>query len=239
MAQDTLNTLLGLRGGELIAVTGCGGKTAVVKRLAQAAGHQKVLVMPTTKIWPMGEGAVLCTTRAACLSHRPRHGVQCLGVLNSATGKLCAPPQADWPQLTQGYDLVLMEADGSRGLPCKGWREDEPVIYAGADIILGVVPIGAVGLPATAQHVYNLGQFLADTGLNAGAPIILDALAAMAGSGLFGRKNARRVLLVNQADDAEKEALAQRLVGTVRKRYPALAEQFIVGSAQANRWAMA
>ena len=113
-------TLLGLEDKAIIAVIGCGGKTSLIASLANEYRHKKVLVTPTTKMFPI-------------------EGIQCLGILNEASGKLEALKQEQLEAIIPQYDLVLLEADGSAGLPCKGWLADEPVVPAFCTHTIGVV----------------------------------------------------------------------------------------------------
>ena len=104
-----------------IAVVGCGGKTSLIELLADRMRDKKVLISTTTKIFPPKmKDIVLFETLRQCEEHEPRTGVQCMGILNSASGKLEALPDSFLAAIKSRYDIVLLEADGSRGLPCKG-----------------------------------------------------------------------------------------------------------------------
>lgn len=229
--------MLVVQPGETLAVVGCGGKTTLVGALARERGEGAVLVMPTTKILPM-HGIPLCSTLDACLAHQPQPGVQCLGVLNPDTGKLEAPPEAHWQQLAQGYGLVLMEADGSRGLPCKGWRDDEPVVPAFATRTLGVVTTAALGQPVGEDTVLNPDAFCHLTGLSLGDEITLDALADMvaAPGGMFKNRQGQAVLLVNRVEGMAQLKAAKALAQRIRVRHPKAVDLIYLGSAQDNQW---
>lgn len=241
--MQQLSELLGIQTGARISVVGCGGKTSIINLLAQQNSRRPVLILPTTKILPPGAACTtLCKTPAECQSHTPHSGVQCMGVLNQSTGKLEALPAPDLAAVGQnaGYALVLMEADGSRGLPCKGWLPGEPVVPAFTTLTLGVLPITALGLTATEEHVQRLQQFLALTGLRHGNAITADALAAMAAapSGMLKCAVGRTALIVNQAQDDDARQKAAELCDRIRLRYPGVIRHFIVGSARQNQWSM-
>lgn len=230
MTGAGLGRLLALEPGEALAVVGAGGKTTVVNSLAEEHRNQRVLIMPTTKI---------CAPANVPLNPpRPLPGIQAAGRLDPETGKLTAPPAESLERLARGYDLVLMEADGSRGLPCKGWLENEPVVPEFASRTLGVVTTRALGLAADESRVLRLPEFLALTGLEAGAPITLEALAAMvcADDGMFKGSWGRRVLLINAAEEPGRMAQAEALAQTLQKRYPECIERIYAGSARQNRW---
>lgn len=238
--ETNLTQLLQLHPGEKIAVVGCGGKTAVIELLAQQNSAGSVLVAPTTKIrLPDSEGAVVCTTADACLAHTPHTGIQYAGLANPATQKLEAlPPAALAKMVEKGYSLTLLEADGSRGLPCKGWLATEPVIPPFVTRTVGVVTVWALGKPATEETVCRLPQFLALTGLAQGQPITLAALAAMVGApgGMFKSKRGPACLIINQLESEESHRKATLLLALIEQNYPGTIDGCLFGSARENHW---
>ena len=119
--------LLGLRPG-VTAVIGSGGKTSLLRRLAEELPGT-VLLCTTTHIRPFEEYPLLTAPtpediRKALTAHR----VLCLGT-PCENGKLTAPSLSIETLATlAGY--VLVEADGSRQLPLKAHEAHEPVIPA-------------------------------------------------------------------------------------------------------------
>jgi probable selenium-dependent hydroxylase accessory protein YqeC len=235
----SLSSLLGIGAKSRVAVFGCGGKTSLIGILADENRDKKVLISPTTKIMPpAGEGIALLASRESAAAHRPAAGIQCMGVLDRATGKLKALPEEDMAALVPGYDVVLMEADGSRGLPCKGWNERDPVIPAFTTHSVGVLSIRALGLPADDDHVFRLPLFLDMTGLRQGDVITLQALAMMAVSpaGLMRRAAGCAMLVINQADDPDDMKNAAALASLIRQKNANIASVIVAGSAIRNTW---
>jgi len=106
--------------------------------------------------------------------------------------------------LRHHFDMVLVEADGSRGLPVKAPATHEPVIPACTDLVLGLVGLDCLGKPMDENTVHRSGLFAAVTGCRPGEAIRPDHLAALArsGEGLFkgAPPGALRVLVLNKAD---------------------------------------
>ena len=226
-------------GGQAIAaVVGCGGKTTLIESIAREYSHRKVLVTPTTKIWPMHGIAPTYTTPEECLLHRPVQGLQCMGVMNDASGKLEALPLELLERLISQYDLVLIEADGSRGLPCKGWQPDEPVVPGYCTDTIGVATLGALGRPADEDAVLRLPEFLALTGLQRGESVSLRALTDMvcADQGMFRCASGRQSILINQVEDGDSAAVAEDWLKSIRQAYPGRFACLAYGSARANEW---
>lgn len=225
--------------GQKLAVTGCGGKTSLIELLADTNRDKKVLIMTTTKIRaPLQEGVTLCETLDDCLAHTSHQGIQCLGVFDATRGKFSGPPPEYWERLVQGYDLVLMEADGSRSLPCKGWADFEPVIPAFTTITVGVVTLLGLGRPANGETVLRLPEFCRLTGLAESGTITMEALADMVGApgGMFKNAVGRRTLLINQVEDEPALAKAKELAGLLRQRHPGAAGEIYAGSVIENHW---
>lgn len=234
----------------IVAVVGCDGKTTFIESLARECCDKKVLVTPTTKIFPMaghsvagshsmagGHSVVLRSTLAECEAHSPVSGIQCLGIKNAATGKLEALPPQLLAEIVPQYDVVLLEADGSRGLPCKGWRANEPVVPVFCTHTVGILTLNALGKPADERYVLNLAEFCALTGLQRGEAIHLHALERMlcAERGMFRNAAGRQCLLLNQAED-ENAAPAAAWARDLRRKMPQRFFRLAYGSAGKNDW---
>ena len=226
----------------IIAVIGCGGKTTLISSLANELRYKKVLVTTTTKIYPVaGKDIIVCTTEQDCLKHKPVNGIQCLGVLNGLGGKLEALRADLLEEIIQHYDLVLIEADGSKTLPCKGWRPDEPVIPQYCTHIIGVASMAALGKPADENTVHRLPEFLKLTGLRRGEIISIKALTDMitADNGMF--RNAldttgKKSIFVNNADDEANAAIAKKMLTGIEEAQPGVYACLAYGSVQLNKF---
>ena len=212
---------LGLSGGSIAAVVGCGGKTSLIGLMAKSFRNKKVLVSPTTKMFPMNAD-----------------GFDCLGIFHEDSGKLGALPARELKDLIPRYDITLLEADGSKGFFAKGWRENEPVVPHYCTHTIGVVTLKALGLAATSGVVHCLPEFLALTGLREGETISAEALSEMVGSplGMFKNSAGRRFLIVNQIEDDDAARAAQAFLMMIKARYPGRFERHIYGSIHYNTW---
>ncbi|MCL1917042.1 MAG: selenium cofactor biosynthesis protein YqeC [Peptococcaceae bacterium] len=223
----------------ILAVTGCGGKTSFINLLAEKKRDKKVLISPTTKTYPLYADRVkLCKTLQQCEEHQPQTGVQCLGILNTATGKLGPLPEHVLADMMPDYDLMLLEADGCRGLLCKGWRENEPVIPWFCTHTVGIVTMNALGSAATESIIHRLPEFLSITGLQKGKPITPQALEAMVCSaqGMFKNSAGARYLLVNQVEDNTTARIARSFLQRIKKNYSNHFTKLLYGSVHLDMW---
>ena len=134
--------LLGIRPG-LTAVIGSGGKTSLLRVLAQELSHRgTVLLATTTHIMRPNWCPFAATAAELCdgFAHSP---IVCAGSYNPE-GKLTAP---DFPGWQYAADFVLVEADGSKRLPLKAHAPHEPVIPPEANQTILVVGASGFGRP--------------------------------------------------------------------------------------------
>jgi probable selenium-dependent hydroxylase accessory protein YqeC len=231
--------MLNISTGSVVAVVGCGGKTSLIELMADRLREKKVLVSTTTKIFPPRmKDIMLCENLGQCEEHEPRMGIQCMGLMNSASGKLEALPEAFLAALQPSYDIVLLEADGSRGLLCKGWLANEPVVPDYCTHTFGLITMGALGKPAGETTVHRLPEFFAQTGVGEGQTITEAALEAMvcAPKGMFKNSAGKRYVIVNQVEDDATAAIAMSFLRTIKEKYPVRFEKLLFGSVHNDAW---
>ena len=118
--------LLEIRQG-VTALIGSGGKTTMLYTLAEELQRRgRVLCCTTTHILPPGHMPVLTDPTAAQLAQGA--ALPCLCAGSSAVGGKLGPLAVPMEELAARWDYVLVEADGSRGLPLKAHAPHEPVI---------------------------------------------------------------------------------------------------------------
>lgn len=239
MSALQLSALLEILTGSIISVVGCGGKTSLIELLASQNSEKKVLISPTTKILQMNTANVtLCDTLEISIQHVPQKGIQCLGQFNEQNGKLEALPEHVLTDMIPLYDIVLMEADGSRGLPCKGWRENEPVVPPYSTHTVGVVTMDALGKEATSEIVHSLPEFLSLTGLRESEPINEQTLEDMVclPNGMFKGSAGQQYLLVNRVENKTTIQIAEFFLNIIKVKYPGRFKRLIFGSVHRNMW---
>lgn len=131
----------------IVAVVGSGGKTTYIREQADRylAQGKKVLITTTTHMYAKED--TLFTNDAeeicACLQLKGYcMAGQCTG---DKPTKICALSPDVLARAAQCADVVLVEADGSKGKPVKFPAAHEPVIPDGTDTIVIVMGFFAVG----------------------------------------------------------------------------------------------
>lgn len=131
----------------IIAVVGSGGKTTRIHKLTEKYRKEgkKVLVTTTTHMYEE-EGCDL-TGNVESISWTLETFGYCMAGLPAENGKITALSKKVYDSVYTYADVVLVEADGSKGLPIKYPAEYEPVIPDHAEEIHIVVGLSALGKP--------------------------------------------------------------------------------------------
>ena len=198
-----------------------------------------MLISPTTKTFPIkNDKVILCDTIKDSIEHEPQTGIQCLGRFNNKNGKLEALPEHVLADLIPHYDIVLMEADGSRWLSCKGWSDSEPVVPAYSTHTVGVATIDVLGKTATDKTVHHLPEFLSLTGLSENDIItekVLEDMICLPG-GMFKNYSGNQYLLINKIESKKSEYAGKTLLENIRINHLKRFKRLICGSIQKNVW---
>jgi probable selenium-dependent hydroxylase accessory protein YqeC len=108
---------------------------------------------------------------------------------------------------------VLVKADGARNRLFKAPGDDEPQIPPGADRVLVVASVRALGEPVTEAAVHRPGRVAGLAGVDVGDELTPEAMASVLSHPEGGRKGvpdgADCVVLLNMVDDGAHEAAAR------------------------------
>ena len=131
----------------IIAVVGSGGKTTLLKKLAAQYREDGKTVFVTTTTHMFMEEDTLLTDDADVIIHRLKEkGYVMAGIPEGE--KIKALSRQTYDTVCSFADIVLVEADGSKGLPLKYPNASEPVIPENTDEIIVVCGLNAIGQPA-------------------------------------------------------------------------------------------
>ena len=133
-------------GPYVISLTGGGGKTSLIRRLAWEGMEQglKVFVTTTTHMAVPLRLGVFSGSGQDVKEMLDREHAVVAGQTNGA-GKISYMGDGAYGSLCPLADLVLVEADGAKRLPLKVPRGNEPIIPDNTDLILCVSGLSAAG----------------------------------------------------------------------------------------------
>ena len=146
-------------GPYVISLTGGGGKTSLIRRLAWEGMEQglKVFVTTTTHMAVPLRLGVFSGSGQDVKEMLDREHAVVAGQTNGA-GKISYMGDGAYGSLCPLADLVLVEADGAKRLPLKVPRGNEPIIPDNTDLILCVSGLSAAG--SLAAEGYGLPDAL-------------------------------------------------------------------------------
>lgn len=131
----------------IIAVVGSGGKTTLIKQMAEQFRSQGKSVFVTTTTHMVSEPDTLLTDDAnKIISRLQYNGYAMAGIPEKE--KIKALSKETYKAVCAHADVVLVEADGSKRLPLKYPNDSEPVIPENADEIIVVCGLSAIGQKA-------------------------------------------------------------------------------------------
>jgi probable selenium-dependent hydroxylase accessory protein YqeC len=208
----------GRAGARVVALVGGGGKTSAMFALGRLFARRglRVLATTTTRILDPETaseregrlfGKVLILGYPA--SNEGREILRNAGsplVLGARRDgeKLCGVDSVSIDAMADLFDVVLVEADGSRGLPIKAPASHEPVVPASSCVVIGVVGLDALGRTMDERVAHRPELFGPLVGCAPGERITAAHVARLAASpmGLFkgAPAKARRIVLLNKAD---------------------------------------
>ncbi len=241
---------LGVRPGDVIALTGAGGKSTAMLRLAAelAADGLRVLTTTTTR---MARSEAALPPLSLALGDPPTLPGDLSQSLETHRHVFLYSHDAP-PDKVRGFepawvdahlavypaaDVLLVEADGGRRRPFKAPYDHEPPIPTTATCVVPTAGLSVLGQPLDETHVYNPEAISLYTGTPPGAPITPALLAPVLSAPSLGLRNvppaARVIPLLNQATDASLPAareaavrlasvprIAQVLIGAVAGEWP-------------------
>jgi len=131
----------------VIAVVGSGGKTTRIHRLTEEYRKigKRVLVTTTTHMY-REDGCVLSGKVDEIIERLESYGY-CMAGMPAEEGKMKALTLEIYEAVCEYADVVLVEADGSKGMSVKFPAEHEPVIPDNVNEIHIVTGLCAVGKP--------------------------------------------------------------------------------------------
>ena len=207
---------------KLAAVIGGGGKTTLLFKLGlqlAASGAAVLLTTTTHPAWPPPADDAFCAPSAPEeLASAARPGTLVLAGYPAESEKMVGLSPEFLASACKSFGHVLCEADGSRRLPLKWHRADEPCIPAGTDLLIQVVGLSALDRPAAeVLHRHELSG-LPPAHRIAEEDIARLMLRAFAHCGV----SCPALALLNQADTPQLRARGEAIARTLRANgYPA------------------
>lgn len=231
--------------GDIVALTGAGGKTTTMFAIGQEAIKLgwKVVMTTTTRIFAPKPDQLLKliieTTPEGLLS-KIKTNLASLPLVVAGAGldqenKLKGLDQEFIAKITgTGADLIIVEADGAARKPFKAPREGEPVIPNTVTLVVPIVGIDCLGKPLNREYTHRPERIAGLTGMNIGDLVTAQAVAKVLlhrrGYGQDILRHSRWVPFINKVESIAALNSAMEIAGLLRLGG---AKRVVIGAAQA------
>lgn len=219
-----LFNVLNLKSKKIISIVGAGGKTSLMFFLAKKLSKGfKVLVTTTTKIYipEITEYDYIATDKNSIQRYMKmeHNGVYVFGKTISKENKIIGLDFKILNKLRDYFDYILIEADGAKQKPLKGWCNFEPVICDATDMTIGVIDIKVIGMKAIPKNIFRLDEFVKLSDIKKGEKIKVDHLVKMIShpKGLFKNAIGNKVVYINKVENTIDRKNCDNLVQKLQK----------------------
>jgi molybdenum cofactor cytidylyltransferase len=165
--------------GDVVALTGAGGKTSALLALGHELADEGWRVLATStvefgyeqaRLMPYALSSESSAQQLTDALHKHNfvfaHGSRGSGAYEGA------PPEwFGWALDSLDADVLLVEADRAAGLPLKAPYPDEPIIPPETSLVIPMASLSALGAPLDAEHIYNPQAMVERYGFYEGAPV--------------------------------------------------------------------
>jgi probable selenium-dependent hydroxylase accessory protein YqeC len=207
--MKTLTELFDIKKGDVVSITGTGGKTSLLFKLGNELRiKSRVLITTSTRIYmPSKKDYDFMYTMEEYMSDKKwnHEGATVIyGEYVKKENKLIGIKDVDLEKVMDDFDVVLIEADGSKMLPLKAWKDYEPPILKRTTKSIGVFPVDMIGEKISRDNIYNYEDFIK---LTEGMSIVDNETVGKICSdknGIFKNSRGSLYLYINRADDSEQ-----------------------------------
>lgn len=216
---ESLKDLFGIKRGDVVTITGSGGKTSLMFALADLLKKEgRVLITTSTKIGlpQKGQADYICSSLSQYKKIRKEKFSLVLGEYLKEKDKLSSIGEGELEKIRGDFDFILIEGDGSRNLPLKYRKDYEPVIFPQTTKTIAVFPIKVLGKSPSRDLIYNYEAYKREIGKG-----IIDEEAFLklikSTPGPFKDFPGEKFVYINQADTDLERNKAEKLIDFLRE----------------------
>lgn len=237
-----LADLIEIKRGDIISLTGAGGKTMAMFFLAQQLKNKKILVTTTTKIFLPDKNFYdyygLGSEKLLEMNNNKANGIYLAAKKINEENKLSGFEQETLAEAAQNYDIVIIESDGAKRKLLKGWRGDEPVIIKNTTKTVGIINFKLLGQPINAENIHRVEEYARLTGADLNTPVTLEQLQLLVlqPQGLFKNAQGEKTLYINMVETNEDQKTAAGFIRLFSSRQLTYLDKVIMGSFDLRRF---
>lgn len=206
--EKLLSEAIGLKKGETIVVVGAGGKSTFCLSLCDELKYNnRVIFTTSTKMFlpKLKEKYHICLGKGFLAKKLIENGAYIAARKELPNHKVLPYEIKKIDSLKENGDYLIIEGDGSKMKPLKGWNETEPVFVERTDKTIGIISIKALDLKINEENIHRLDKFLEISKGVLEERVNITHLYNVVNNenGLFKDSKGRKVLLINQVESIE------------------------------------
>lgn len=241
-----------IKNKDIVTIVGAGGKTSLMFSASSLLRkNYKVLVTTTTNIYVPNEKfydkmIMLCEIKGENynnLIEKSNNGVYVIGneIVNNLEADKSKIKGLNFEALDKiipYFDIVIIEGDGSKEKPLKGWKDLEPVVYNKTTKTIGVVDIKTIGLNINEENIHRLDEFLKIINDEEAKKVKVKHLKniILNKKGLFKSFEGEKILFINKTENIKDKKNAVLLINKVKDENLSYINKFIYGSITKNEF---
>ena len=233
---ETLGKLLNLQKKDIVTVVGSNGKTTFCLNLCKELKKEKKIVFLTTtvKILPINKKYGFADITIPDIENEAEekereifsemeitsfllnleknlnnsNNIYVLGIYDRKIGKITSLSPKILEDISGKCDYMIIEGDGSKMKPLKGWNKTEPVYTKNTTKSVGILPINIIGDKISDVNIHRMEEFLKISGGQKNETLTLNHLynVIVHENGLFQYSLGEKILILNCAErDKDKE----------------------------------
>ncbi|MGM8258392.1 selenium cofactor biosynthesis protein YqeC [Clostridium perfringens] len=215
-----MSDLIDIKIGDIISVVGSGGKTTFIYNLAKEIKNKKILISSTTKMLYPEENQVdyfFCLAEDNEISIK--EGRTFIGGEKVSKNKISGDISLIKKYISR-FDYILLECDGSKTKPLKGWNSTEPVILNETTKTIGIIPLHIVGEKITEKNIHRIEIFNNVFKTKIGDEITLNVIAEIITNpkGLFKDAVGEKILFLNRINNKKSKELVWKLLEILSRK---------------------
>lgn len=241
-----------IKNKDIITIVGAGGKTSLMFSASSLLRkNYKVLVTTTTNIYVPSEKfydkmimlSEIKDENYKKLIEKSNNGVYVIGnkiANNTVENKLKIKGLSFGvlDKIIPYFDIVIIESDGSKEKPLKGWKDSEPVVYDKTTKTVGVVDIKTIGLNINEDNIHRLDEFLKIINDEESQKVKIKHLKNLIlnKSGLFKFSEGEKILLINKVEGIRDKRNSVLLTNKIKDENSSYINKFVYGSILQNEF---
>lgn len=241
-----------IKNKDIITIVGAGGKTSLMFSASSLLRkNYKVLVTTTTNIYVPSEKfydkmimlSEIKDENYKKLIEKSNNGVYVIGnkIANNTVAnklKIKGLSFGVLDKIIPYFDIVIIESDGSKEKPLKGWKDSEPVVYDKTTKTIGVVDIKTIGLNINEDNIHRLDEFLKIINDEESQKVKIKHLKNLIlnKSGLFKFSEGEKILLINKVEGIRDKRNSVLLTNKIKDENSSYINKFVYGSILQNEF---